>query len=74
MKDHPWFLNVNWGVLAKKRYKPPFVPTLKSMGDTSNFDREFTEIAVDTPDGNQFSDAIAPVYYANFTFDGHEKK
>ena len=43
VKDHPWFLNVNWETLLKKAYKPPFVPLIKSDIDVSNFDPEFTD-------------------------------
>lgn len=43
VKDHPWFLNVNWDTLLKKLYKPPFIPLVKGETDVSNFDLEFTE-------------------------------
>jgi hypothetical protein len=49
VKEHPWFLNVSWDTLLKKKYKPPFVPLIKSDIDVSNFDPEFTEQPIDTP-------------------------
>lgn len=39
IKNHPWFINVNWDILLKKEYKPPFVPIIKSETDVSYFDK-----------------------------------
>jgi hypothetical protein len=32
-------LNVSWEILARKEYKPPYVPIISSAIDVSNFDR-----------------------------------
>ena len=39
---HPFFADIDWDALAKKKVVPPFKPKLKSALDTSNFDPEFT--------------------------------
>lgn len=38
IKKHPWFEDVNWNALLDKKPKAPFVPTIKSEVDISNFD------------------------------------
>jgi len=42
VKKHPFFRNIDWDGLLMKRVRPPFVPTIKSSEDVSNFDEEFT--------------------------------
>lgn len=42
LKRHPFFADIDWEALAKKKITPPFKPKLKSETDTSNFDPEFT--------------------------------
>ena len=67
VKKQAFFRNIDWDGLLKKRVKPPFVPSIKSPEDVSNFDEEFTrEEAILTPpkdyrpinpeDQNKFSD------------------
>jgi classical protein kinase C alpha type len=47
---HPYFRPVNFDDIYHKRVPPPFIPTLQSATDTSNFDQEFTrEVPVLTP-------------------------
>ncbi|KAL0089265.1 kinase-like domain-containing protein [Phycomyces blakesleeanus] len=36
--DHPWFASIDFEKLGQRKVKPPFVPTVKSNGDSSNFD------------------------------------
>ena len=38
IKKHRWFNTFSWDDLIKKRMKPTYIPTVKSMGDVSNFD------------------------------------
>jgi hypothetical protein len=48
--EHPYFKPVNFDDIYHKRVPPPFIPTLQSATDTSNFDQEFTrEVPVLTP-------------------------
>ncbi|XP_054918010.1 serine/threonine-protein kinase N2 isoform X1 [Dermacentor andersoni] len=42
VKKQAFFRNINWEHLLLKKLKPPFVPTVKSPEDVSNFDEEFT--------------------------------
>ncbi|KAH9272542.1 hypothetical protein BASA83_005041 [Batrachochytrium salamandrivorans] len=49
IKNHPYFLDVDWNQLLKRRVRPPFKPMVVSELDTTNFDPAFTEsIAVDS--------------------------
>jgi protein kinase A len=38
VKGHPWFQGINWPLLEERKYKAPFMPKLRSEGDSSNFD------------------------------------
>uniref|UniRef100_A0A673H8F1 protein kinase C n=1 Tax=Sinocyclocheilus rhinocerous TaxID=307959 RepID=A0A673H8F1_9TELE len=50
VKKHLFFRNIDWDGLLAKKVKPPFVPTIQSSIDVSNFDDEFTsEAPVLTP-------------------------
>lgn len=42
VKKQAFFRNISWEDLLAKKLKPPFVPTVKSLEDVSNFDEEFT--------------------------------
>ena len=42
LKRHPFFADIDWDALCRKKITPPFKPKLKSETDTSNFDPEFT--------------------------------
>jgi len=38
IKNHKWFSSVDWIAVYQKKLEAPFVPKIKSAGDTSNFD------------------------------------
>ncbi|XP_046679636.1 serine/threonine-protein kinase N isoform X1 [Homalodisca vitripennis] len=42
VKKQAFFRNIPWEDLLLRRFKPPFVPTVHSVEDVSNFDEEFT--------------------------------
>lgn len=42
--SQPFFRNIVWDDIYNKRVQPPFLPTIKSATDTSNFDSEFTSV------------------------------
>uniref|UniRef100_A0A7N8YD39 protein kinase C n=1 Tax=Mastacembelus armatus TaxID=205130 RepID=A0A7N8YD39_9TELE len=42
VKKQPFFRNVDWEALLQRKVRPPFVPTVGSKEDVSNFDEEFT--------------------------------
>lgn len=43
VKKQAFFRNINWDDLLTRKVKPPFVPTVRSPEDVSNFDEEFTQ-------------------------------
>lgn len=50
IKRHPFFANIDWEAMAKRKVKAPLIPCLENPVDVSNFDREFTvESAILTP-------------------------
>jgi len=57
--SHAFFRNINWDDIYHKRVAPPFVPTITSATDTSNFDTEFTSVTpVLTPVQSVLSQAM----------------
>lgn len=50
LRQHKWFHNLNWKAVEKKLIKPPFIPVIKADSDISNFDKEFTEQAIESYD------------------------
>ncbi|KAJ5874309.1 uncharacterized protein N7529_002739 [Penicillium soppii] len=57
--SHAFFRNINWEDIYHKRVPPPFVPTISSPTDTSNFDQEFTSVTpVLTPVQSVLSQAM----------------
>jgi len=43
IKNHPWFSDVNWELLAEKKIIPPFKPQIAHEHDVANFDSQFTK-------------------------------
>ncbi|PLB47290.1 hypothetical protein P170DRAFT_362021 [Aspergillus steynii IBT 23096] len=57
--SHAFFRNINWDDIYHKRVPPPFMPTIASPTDTSNFDQEFTSVTpVLTPVQSVLSQAM----------------
>ncbi|KAK9708250.1 hypothetical protein K7432_009765 [Basidiobolus ranarum] len=46
IKGHPFFKNIDWKALARREIESPIVPILTSPDDVSNFDAQFTSLAV----------------------------
>ncbi|KAJ8002019.1 hypothetical protein DPEC_G00175460 [Dallia pectoralis] len=42
VKKQPFFRGLDWEALLQRKLPPPFVPSIKSREDVSNFDEEFT--------------------------------
>ncbi|XP_043914074.1 serine/threonine-protein kinase N3 [Protopterus annectens] len=42
VKKQAFFKEIDWDALLVRKLKPLFIPTLKSLTDVSNFDKEFT--------------------------------
>nr|XP_019939404.1 PREDICTED: serine/threonine-protein kinase N1-like [Paralichthys olivaceus] len=50
VKKQPFFRNVDWEALLQRTVPPPFIPSIGSKEDVSNFDEEFTtELPTLTP-------------------------
>ena len=41
---HSWYKDMKWDDLYNKKVTPPFVPTVSSQTDTSNFNDEYTSV------------------------------
>jgi serine/threonine protein kinase len=37
IKDHPFFTNINWELIANKKIIPPFIPKITEIADTRHF-------------------------------------
>ena len=48
IKEHPFFLSVDWDLLERKEIKPPFDPHVKDHLDLRHFDPQFTNQNVPT--------------------------
>lgn len=61
--SHAFFRNVNWDDIYHRRVPPPFMPSITSPTDTSNFDQEFTSVTpVLTP--VQSGKSMPPAWWA----------
>eukprot|EP00824_Muranothrix_gubernata_P020325 TRINITY_DN40660_c0_g1_i1.p1 TRINITY_DN40660_c0_g1~~TRINITY_DN40660_c0_g1_i1.p1 ORF type:complete len:370 (-),score=61.99 TRINITY_DN40660_c0_g1_i1:38-1147(-) len=43
IKQHPWFIKIDWEALENKGIKPPFKPNIAGESGTNCFDPEFTQ-------------------------------
>jgi protein kinase A len=37
--EHKWFSPLSFDLLAQRKIKPPYIPSVRSTGDSSNFER-----------------------------------
>ncbi|KAM3559761.1 hypothetical protein ARSEF4850_003988 [Beauveria asiatica] len=65
LKQHPFFNDIDWTLLAQKRIAPPFKPKLKSETDVSYFDPEFTTALDQNGSLNERAAALARGYAAS---------
>jgi serine/threonine protein kinase len=59
IKNHKWFSSVDWIAVYQKKLEAPFIPKIKSAGDTSNFDdyeEEQLKIHVSEKHAKEFAD------------------
>ncbi|XP_036436286.1 serine/threonine-protein kinase N2 isoform X2 [Colossoma macropomum] len=70
VKRHRFFQGVDWEALLAKRIKPPFLPTIKTDADVSNFDEEFTrqKPVLSPPQTPLFLTAEQQEIFADFDF------
>uniref|UniRef100_A0A0K0FFM1 non-specific serine/threonine protein kinase n=1 Tax=Strongyloides venezuelensis TaxID=75913 RepID=A0A0K0FFM1_STRVS len=71
IKNHPFFMPINWEKLLKREIKAPFIPKLKDDYDFSNIDSEFTSISPNIssliPQGT-LAQSCKDLDFINFTF------
>ncbi|XP_073670784.1 serine/threonine-protein kinase N2 isoform X1 [Paramisgurnus dabryanus] len=70
VKRHRFFQGIDWEALLAKRVKPPFLPSIKTPGDVSNFDSEFTRLkpVLTPPQTPFFLTAEQQEFFADFDF------
>jgi hypothetical protein len=49
IKKHRWFNSFSWDDLNKQKIKPVYIPSVKNLGDVSNFD-EYPDSNATVPD------------------------
>nr|CCA26378.1 RPS6 protein kinase putative [Albugo laibachii Nc14] len=52
IKNHPFFSDIQWDALMAGKIDPPWRPIISGALDTSQFDREFTDMPIVSPDNN----------------------
>jgi serine/threonine protein kinase len=68
--SQPFFTNIIWEDVYHKRIPAPFLPTIASATDTSNFDQEFTSVTpVLTPVQSVLSQAMQEEF-RGFSYSG----
>ncbi|KAG7492502.1 hypothetical protein MATL_G00015250 [Megalops atlanticus] len=73
IKAHPFFREIDWGLLEQRRIKPPFKPRIKTKRDVNNFDQDFTrEEPVLTPVDNAVIKQINQDEFKGFSYFGEE--
>lgn len=50
IKNHPFFNDIKWDALMAGKIDPPWRPIISGALDTSQFDREFTDMPIVSPD------------------------
>lgn len=71
VKNHKFFKNVDWQELYNKNITPPFNPC-KGDNITANFEAEFTNMAINSVDKNDYksaADSDQEVRFLNFTYE-----
>ena len=74
IKQHPFFREIDWGLIERKGMTAPFVPVIeKGAQDVSNFDKTFTTMSMEDdeslPEHNLLKlQAAENVQLSNFTY------
>ncbi|XP_039444472.1 serine/threonine-protein kinase N isoform X2 [Culex pipiens pallens] len=70
VKRQAFFRNIVWDDLLLRKVKPPFVPTIRSPEDVSNFDEEFTseKPALTPPKDPRVLTESEQTYFKDFTY------
>ncbi|XP_072391519.1 ribosomal protein S6 kinase beta-2-like [Diabrotica undecimpunctata] len=68
VKRHQFFKHIVWDDVLRRKYEPPFKPSLASDDDVSQFDTRFTkQTPVDSPDESTLSES-ANMIFQGFTY------
>nr|QWX95814.1 SGK-related kinase [Strongyloides stercoralis] len=71
IKNHPFFMPIDWDKLLEREIKAPYIPKLKDEYDVSNIDTEFTSISPNIssliPQGC-LAQSCKDLDFINFTF------
>jgi serine/threonine protein kinase len=67
IKAHNFFSVIDWEQLATGSVVPPWKPPVHGMADTSQFDKEFTEMPIFSPSSHQVRHSTRMVSLAHFT-------
>ena len=71
IKEHPFFRDVDWGLIERKGMTAPFIPNLgDGPSDVSNFDDQFTQMSMaQTPTDARLTEIMADqLQFSNFTY------
>jgi len=68
LQGHPFFTSLDWEELAQGRLAPPWEPTVVGSLDTSQFDREFTSMPINSPADNRLAGGGHDNTFAGFSF------
>ncbi|XP_052861212.1 serine/threonine-protein kinase N [Anopheles cruzii] len=70
VKRQAFYRNIVWDDLLLRKVKPPFVPTIRSPEDVSNFDEEFTseKPALTPPKDPRILTDDEQTYFKDFTY------
>ena len=66
MRNHPFYMTIDWRALEARQLAPPFVPKLRDNFDTSNYDK-YPDDAEDAAHWRRFLDTrYDPIWDQNF--------
>jgi serine/threonine protein kinase len=66
IKEHPFFIGVNWDDVISKRLNPPYTPCITNDLDLSHFERTYTEQSIDFIKTDSYKDEENK--YEGFTY------
>ena len=71
IKEHPFFIRINWKDIEERKLEPPFKPTVQSDSDVANFDKQFIDADVDAKSMQESLPWKKDIIYDGFTYKGN---
>jgi serine/threonine protein kinase len=73
LRSHPFFRSINWQHLVDRKLTAPFIPQIKDLHDTGNFDDEFTSMPLASVEASlqpthSLVSSVSGGKFAGFTF------